>query len=377
MGYTVQRMAKEEKLAKNIIEEDPIYNEVIFPYLSGDDVNSLPSQEPSRYVINFFDWDIGRARNYPICFEIVEKNVKPQREAQRDKNAKEKWWQYQRSRPKMCKAINGLNKVLVISKVTKNVTFSFIPNNSVITNGIIVFPFERFFYFTILQSSLNNEWAWTYASTLESRIRYAPSDVFETFPFPRNIPHEMEAQLKKTGEEYHKFRKQLMLKIQLGLTKTYNQLHNPYLKELTDEDLAQLESLSTKDAQKQYGKETLNLYRHLTKTEGVCSFNEAVRDIQHLRELHKQMDELVLQAYGWDEASDNGPAIDLKHNFYEVDYLPENDHIRYTISPEARKEILKRLLKLNHEIHEKEVEQAGNKKKTVKKKKESLPLFES
>jgi hypothetical protein len=32
--------------------------------------------------------------------------------------------------------------------------------------------------------------------------------------------------------------------------------------------------------------------------------------------------------------------------------LPENDRVRYTISPNARKEILKCLLKLNHEIHE-------------------------
>ena len=38
-----------------------------------------------------------------------------------------------------------------------------------------------------------------------------------------------------------------------------------------------------------------------------------------------------------------------------MDYLPENDRVRYTISPDARKEVLKRLLKLNHEIHEQEV----------------------
>jgi len=38
-----------------------------------------------------------------------------------------------------------------------------------------------------------------------------------------------------------------------------------------------------------------------------------------------------------------------------VDYLPKNDHVRYTISPDARKEVLKRLLKLNHKIHEQKV----------------------
>ena len=70
--------------------------------------------------------------------------------------------------------------------------------------------------------------------------------------------------------------------------------------------------------------------------------------LEELRTLHKQMDEAVLKAYGWTD-------INLAHNFYEVDYLPENDRIRYTISPEARKEILKRLLELNHKIHEEEV----------------------
>ena len=43
---------------------------------------------------------------------------------------------------------------------------------------------------------------------------------------------------------------------------------------------------------------------------------------------------------------------------YEVDYLPENDRIRYTISPNAKKEVLKRLLKLNHKIHAKGVKSA-------------------
>ncbi len=36
--------------------------------------------------------------------------------------------------------------------------------------------------------------------------------------------------------------------------------------------------------------------------------------------------------------------------------MPEKDRIRYTISPQARKEILERLLLLNHQIHEQEVE---------------------
>lgn len=50
--------------------------------------------------------------------------------------------------------------------------------------------------------------------------------------------------------------------------------------------------------------------------------------------------------------SDCGRSCD----FYKEDYLPENDRVRFTIHPNARKEELKRLLELNHKIHEEEVE---------------------
>ncbi len=61
------------------------------------------------------------------------------------------------------------------------------------------------------------------------------------------------------------------------------------------------------------------------------------------------------------------------HDFYEVDYLPENDRIRFTISPDSRKEILKRLLLLNHQVHKQELEQTPPPKpKTAKEPKDPL-----
>ena len=79
------------------------------------------------------------------------------------------------------------------------------------------------------------------------------------------------------------------------------------------------------------------------------------------------MDETVLNAYGCED-------INLAHDFDEVDYLPENDRVRHTISPDARKEVLKRLLKLNHEIHEQAVKTGPHiKGKTKKKQKADAP----
>ncbi len=67
----------------------------------------------------------------------------------------------------------------------------------------------------------------------------------------------------------------------------------------------------------------------------------------------------------WQEKRKGNPK---QHDFYEVDYLPENDRVRYTISPDARKEVLKRLLKLNHEIHEQEAKAGLHAKGKTKKK---------
>ena len=45
--------------------------------------------------------------------------------------------------------------------------------------------------------------------------------------------------------------------------------------------------LKAQEFQKQYGKETVNLWKDIGHTEGTCTFNETIRDILHLRELQK------------------------------------------------------------------------------------------
>ena len=169
----------------------------------------------------------------------------------------------------------------------------------------------------------------------------------ETFPFPKDITRHKEELLETIGETYHEHRKQLMLGMQLGLTKTYNLFHS--------NDIT-AESINDKD------KQVASLQKHLEKTANTISFAAAIEGILDLRELHVQMDESVLDAYGWNN-------IKLRHAFYEVDYLPENDRVRFTIHPDARKDVLKSLLELNHKIHEEEVEQGlWDKKKAVSKK---------
>ena len=89
----------------------------------------------------------------------------------------------------------------------------------------------------------------------------------------------------------------------------------------------------------------------LTKTYNrFHNHQETAEDIVQLRVLHKEMDEAVAKAYGWDD-------LELGHGFHET-----KQGMRYTISEEARREVLGRLLKLNHERYAEEVAQGLHEK---------------
>lgn len=86
-------------------------------------------------------------------------------------------------------------------------------------------------------------------------------------------------------------------------------------------------------------------YNRFHETDETCG------DIQKLRQLHVEMDNTVAAAYGWTD-------LDLGHGFHET-----KQGVRYTISEPARREVLARLLKLNHERYAEEVKQGLHEKK--------------
>ena len=347
--------------ASKIIDNDSKYFDVIYDYINGDDLNSNPDQKASRKIIFFRQWteDFCRTK-YPICFDILRERVKPQRDELISKGKQihtYNFWEFWDLRPYLYEAIRNKKRVLLSSRVSKYVNHSFVSTGQVFDVATNVVAKDDFLSYAFLQSTLHQEWAWKNASTLESRIRYINRDCIDTFPILDTLSNEVHQNLENIGEQYHDFRKQFMENIQLGLTKTYNLFHSIALTTI---------AINEKDKQVQ------GLQKHLEKTPNTISFNEAIQGILKLRELHKSLDEAVLKAYGWQQDDAKwGKAIQLRHNFYEVDYLPENDRVRYTIHPEARKEVLKRLLQLNHERYAEEVEAGLHDKKGTKK--ESKP----
>ena len=291
------------------------YDPVIRPYIGGEEFNTHPHQEHSRFVINLNDVPEESALDaWPELREIVREKVKPARDALglNPNNAplKKRWWAFQGHRPQFYRAARRLRRVLAQSQVSAHLGFAFQPTDRIFANTLNLFLFDSYAAFCILQSRVHEIWARFFGSSMKDDLRYTPSDCFETFPFPDSF--ETHPRLEAAGKEYYEFRAALMIQNNEGLTKTYNRFHDP---------------------------------------------TERSADIARLRELHAAMDRAVLDAYGWDDLK---PTCAFLLDYEEDDDVEDNGGRqrkkpwRYRWPDDFRDEVLARLLELNKKRAEEE-----------------------
>src|SRR5262249_34026372 len=158
MGFTFDDVAagkgEAESLAtmRALIKRDKSNGERIFPYIGGEEINTHPRHDHHRYVIDFFDRPLRRdarlkswnrmdeaadrrrrthgtgpndlpeevGEDWPDLIEIVRRRAKPERDRQKRKALKERWWQYAEKRPSLYKAISRLPRVLLVCRHAPN-----------------------------------------------------------------------------------------------------------------------------------------------------------------------------------------------------------------------------------------------------------------
>ncbi|MBM3983410.1 MAG: class I SAM-dependent DNA methyltransferase [Planctomycetes bacterium] len=337
MGFTFDDTDKDGvanpiSLMHELIDKDARNAERIFPYIGGEEVNDSPTHAFHRYVINFGDMTEEQAREWPDLMKIVEEKVKPQRSKDNREVRKKYWWRFAETTPALFAALTGSNEVIVISRVGQHGVFTFLPSTSVFAESLVIVVSAACATFAALQARVHDIWTRFFASSLEERLRYTPSDCFETFPFPKDF--ETNETLEAVGKAYYEFRANLMVRNNEGLTKTYNHFHDP---------------------------------------------NETSADIITLRALHAAMDRAVLDAYGGDLAKLTVPPCE-----FLLDYEDEEDEDepaggrqrkkpwRYRWPDAFRDEVLALLLDLNKKRAEEEkltaIPTAKPKKATPRKK---------
>lgn len=297
---------------ERLIAKNRDYREVILPYIGGEEVNTSPTHAHHRYVINFGECSEEECRRrWPKLMAIVEAKVKPERMKLADnpdgRRRREHWWQFGRVTPALNAAVVGLERVLVISRISNSFAFTFLSTGIVYNEKIVVFPFSNLAALAALQARPHEVWARFFSTTLKDDLQYTPSDCFETFPFPERW--EAHPALEAAGKTYYEFRAALMIRNDEGLTKTYNRFHDP---------------------------------------------DESAADILRLRGLHAAMDHAVLAAYGWTDIDTDCKFL-LDYEIDEEDWGDKKKPWRYRWSDEVQAEVLARLLELNAERARSEV----------------------
>jgi hypothetical protein len=297
----------DEQTASEMIAEDPRNADVVFKYVSGKQVNKTWNHATDRWVINFHDWDVEQAREYPAPYEVIETEVKPVRAKDKREQRRDYWWRYGEYRGALVGRISQLTHTIGVAKVSPYAIPTLLPTNVVFADKVILFPWDDLALYGLLTSTVHRIWIDRYTGTMKKDISYSPADSFNKLPLPGHLsatdqprsdglagrgPSEQEAlaDIADHMDRLHHWRATQMKSVDTGLTKIYGQYHDP---EVRDE------------------------FTH------------------DLRQMHVQLDTLVVAAYGWND-------IDLGHGFHDTRY-----GTFFTFSTKARFELLMRLLELN------------------------------
>ncbi|WP_286157409.1 Eco57I restriction-modification methylase domain-containing protein [Streptomyces somaliensis] len=317
-----------EEVARDWIAEDERYRDILFPYVNGQDVNNHPLHGSSRWIINFHDYSESEARKFSRAYEKVLREVKPERDRNKREARRRKWWQFAERAPGLESAVAPLRQCIAMAQVSKTAMPVLVECGKVFDQKVTVFASDDAALLAALSSAAHYWWAIERSGKMRSDLSYSHTDVFLTMPLPN-----FSDSLQCLGERLSKFRQELMLRRGVGLTPVYNLVHNP---DCRDEDIVEL------------------------------------------RRIHREIDKVTLEAYGWfdllDDSGNTLPAdsthetFPLDHDFHETE-----QGTRYTIGLLARTEIIDRLRQLNHQAYADEVHLGLHKGVTEKKAREKHP----
>jgi len=270
-------------------------------YRNGKDLTTRP-REIRLIDLHGLTEEEARA-NVPSLYQHVLTSVKPERDAiAHTKDGAvyaRNWWLFGKTRTELRNAIDALPRYIATVETSKHRFFTFLDQEILPDNMLIAIASDESWILSVLSSSIHIVWALAMGGRLGmgNDPRYNKTRCFETFPFPALEEGPLKSQLRDLGERLDAHRKrQQALHPHLTLTGIYNVLNalrsggalTPKEKQIHDDGLVTL-----------------------------------------LCQIHDEIDEAVLEAYGWsDLAAARGEA---------------------ERGPAFEEELLTRLVALNHE----------------------------
>ncbi len=234
------------------------------PYRNGRDLTQTPRD---LRVIDMYGLTVDEVlHQFPAIYQWLLERVKPERDQNKDRDLREKWWLHRRNNDDLRKSLAGLPRYVATVQTAKHRFFTFLDAEVLPDDKLIAIATGDASVLGVLSTQVHIAWAIAAGATLEDRPVYNKSTCFECFPFPATS-EEQAARIRTLAEHLDAHRKrQQAAHPDLTLTGMYNVL----------DKLRSGEPLTAKE--------------RVIHEQGLVSV---------LRQLHDDLDAAVLDAYGW------------------------------------------------------------------------------
>jgi hypothetical protein len=251
------------------------------------------------WTLDFGSLPLEAAAKYEKPFAQVKETVFPIR-SKNTRQTNTEWWQYERPRVDMRKAMAGLSRFIATPGVSKHRIYVWRTSETLCNQGTLVFARTDDYSFGVIHSTFHKVWALAQGTQLrekESGFRYTPTTCFETFPFPRPTPAQ-EAAIAAAAKQLNELRERWLNPPEWTETRTLEfpgSVTGPWSRYVDPQ---------TVDAKTGVG--TVR-YPRLEPRDADCAAKLKKRTLTNLYNerptwldnAHKQLDVAVAAAYGW------------------------------------------------------------------------------
>ena len=168
-------------------------SDVLKPWTNGMDVTRRPS---GKWIVDFgASMSEAEAALYEAPFSHIAEHVKPARERNRARKVREFWWRHEAPRPRMWRALKGLQRYIATPVVAKYRLFAWLDSRICPDHRLIVIARDDDTAFGILHSRFHEAWSLRLGTWIGKGNDpcYTPTTTFQTFPFPEGLSPDIPA----------------------------------------------------------------------------------------------------------------------------------------------------------------------------------------
>ncbi|HEV2606206.1 MAG TPA: DNA methyltransferase [Microvirga sp.] len=165
------------------------------------DIDDVVGRDSDRWTVDFgCRAPEAAAMLYEAPFKHIESGVVPYRNdpeqcRNQDQRLRQRYWEFERPRPEMRRALAGLQRFIVTPESSEHRIFIFVPITVLIQGSLFCIARDDYTTFGVLSSGIHEVWATAQGNRLGAgnQRRYNIGVAFKAFPFPEGLTPNLPA----------------------------------------------------------------------------------------------------------------------------------------------------------------------------------------